>query len=82
MGLGRAEGTQLCQGRLVVVVVPTHAQGEAVEAVEGAVAVVADRVPGARLCLALTYVWLSWHRLGRGWRGHGGGSSGLGEAGT
>lgn len=52
-------------------------------AVEGAVAVVADIVAGARLCLALIYVWkrrgegqnrskgmgLTWHGQGKGWRG-------------
>lgn len=94
-GWGRAGGTQLCQGGLVAPAAPTHAQGEAVVAVavEGAVAVVADMVAGARLCLALIYVWkrrgegqscakgleLIWHGQGRGWRGHrGGASSGAG----
>lgn len=63
-------------------------------AVEGAVAVVADMVAGARLCLALICVWKRrgegqscakgmgciWHGQGRRWRGHsgGGGSSGAG----
>lgn len=60
-------------------------------AVEGAVAVVADMVAGARLCLALIYVWKRrgegqscakgmgciWHGQGRRWRGHSGGGGQL-----
>lgn len=45
-------------GGLVVLAAPTRTQGEAMAAVamEGAVAVVADVVAGARLCLALIYI--------------------------
>lgn len=88
-GWGRAGGTWLCQGRLVVLAAPACPQGEAMAAVavEGAVAVVADVVAGAGLCLALVYVWkrrgegqscakgtvVMRYGQDRGWKGHGAG---------
>lgn len=87
---GRVAGnTWQCQSSLSVLAAPTNTQGEAVVtvAMEGARAVVADMVAGARLCLALIYVWERrekgkscakgtgsvWHGQGKGWRGHEGG---------
>lgn len=96
-GLGASRGhLAVPGGGLVALAASAHAQGEALAAVavEGAVAVVADMVAGARLCLALIYVWkrrgegqscakgtgLVWHGQGRGWRGHGRGGCRAGRS--
>lgn len=83
-GLGAKRGQPAVPGRLVTLTASTCTQGEALVAVavEGTVAVVADMVTGARLYLALIYVWkrrgedqtcakgtgFIWHRQGRGWK--------------